>query len=142
MTFEDMGLFGLFVVSFLAATFLPFSSEAVFLYLQSNGTSIAHIVIFASIGNTIGSILNYYIGSFGKLDWAKKYLGISQKNLNRVKSMATKYGPLSAILCWLPVIGDPLALCLGIFKTTPILTFLFMFIGKALRYIVLALLMY
>ncbi|MFT6632857.1 MAG: membrane protein YqaA with SNARE-associated domain [Bacteriovoracaceae bacterium] len=142
MNFEEFGLLGLFITSFLAATFLPFSSEAVFLYLQKEGGSIVHIVIFASIGNTLGSILNYYLGSLGKLDWAKKYLGISQKNLDRVKNMATKYGPLSSILCWLPILGDPLALCLGIFKTNPFLTFTFMFIGKTLRYIVLALLMY
>jgi membrane protein YqaA with SNARE-associated domain len=140
MQFESLGLIGLFFASFLAATFLPFSSEAIFLYLQSEGISIYQIIAIATIGNGLGSILNYYIGRLGKLEWGEKYLKISNKDLSKVEKIVLKYGPCSAILCWLPIIGDPLALCLGMFKTEPKTTFCFIFNGKALRYIGLSLL--
>lgn len=49
-----------------------------------------------------------------------------------------KYGPLAALLSFVPVIGDVLILGLGFFRISPKLTLMFMFIGKAARYWLLA----
>ena len=46
---------------------------------------------------------------------------------------------IAALLCWLPVAGDPLAVTLGFMKAHSVKVALFMFAGKFLRYYILAL---
>ena len=57
-------LLGLFVAAFVAATIFPFQSEVIFVGLQVAGhVPAVWLVIVASIGNTLGAVVNYYIGS-------------------------------------------------------------------------------
>ena len=135
---EELGYFGLFCASFLAATFLPFSSEAIFTAMGLNHFNPVVLVIVAGVGNTFGGMFNYLIGFFGKLDWAEKYLNISHYQILKWKKYFSKYGAGLAFFCWLPIIGDPLALALGYFKTSWKKVLIYMLIGKVIRYCILA----
>ena len=75
----DWGYWGMLFASFLAGSFFPFSSEAVMLALQAAGLEPLPLVIYATIGNTLGSYFNYGVGRMGKLEWIEKYLHVSQE---------------------------------------------------------------
>lgn len=137
MDFESLGILGLFLSSFLAATLLPLSSEVVLFYLINEGGNLPMIIAVATIGNTLGGMFNYLIGHFGKIEWAHRYLKIKEKDLLKWQAHVQRYGSFLAFFCWLPIVGDPLALCLGLFKTNVWVTVSLMMLGKGLRYVVL-----
>ena len=133
----EWGLLGLFLASFLAATILPFSSEAVLVAMVLGGWSGQSLLVVASVGNTLGGLTNYAIGRWIPERKLVKRLGIEPDKAERWRSFAQRYGAWGALLCWLPVIGDPIALALGVFRTNFIWTAVLMFVGKMLRYAVI-----
>lgn len=130
----SIGYWGLFFISFLSATIIPFSSDAFVAGMITLKFNAWWVFIIASVGNTLGGMTNYYIGKAGKTEWIKKYLRISDKKIQRAEKYVKKYILLSALLTWLPGIGDALALVLGLFKVNVYKVVFFMFIGKAARY--------
>ena len=139
------GYLGLFIASFLSATILPFSSEIVLVSLLSFSFkdftySATLILISATIGNTLGGATNYYLGKYCKIEWLNKYLGFSEKKLNKTTNYIQKYGEYIALFSWVPIIGDPLCIALGWFKVNQARFLLFMFLGKLMRYVILVLL--
>lgn len=133
--FQDLGVLGLFLASFLAATFLPFSSEAIFAYMVSQGDRIEILILVATIGNSLGGLFNYWIGLFGKLEWAERYLKITHEQIKKWQLKIEKRGSLLAFLCWLPIVGDPLALALGYFRVPFYKVAIFLTLGKMCRYL-------
>jgi membrane protein YqaA with SNARE-associated domain len=132
MDIESWGLLGLLLAGFLSATILPFSSEAVFLvYLQLDYPVIASIACIG-IGNVLGGALTFWMGRKGRdvLDKSKKW--------PKTEQFVVKYGALSALLSWLPFVGDPLLLFLGYFKTPTVATLVYMTLGKFARYVFIA----
>jgi membrane protein YqaA with SNARE-associated domain len=133
MAFE-WGLFGLFLVCFLASTIIPFPSEATLLFfLNSENYSPISILLVASLGNCLGGGTNYFIGKFARDRFLKK-------KTPKAEQFVLKYGVYSALLSWLPIIGDPIMITLGIYGTKKIPTFIYMTLGKFLRYSVLVIL--
>ena len=59
MDWIELGYFGLFVATFLAATILPFSSEIVLVSLIAAGFDPIHCFIIATLGNTLGGMTSY-----------------------------------------------------------------------------------
>ena len=58
-----MSLFLLFLSAFGAATLLPLQSEAVLLGLLINSHfSVVTLIVVASVGNILGSCVNWWIG--------------------------------------------------------------------------------
>lgn len=133
------GLIGLFSTSFLAATFLPFGSEPYVVYmLKKSGHPSTLIILIATIGNFLGSVLTYYMGRLLPLVKAQKYLKISDNSINKAKDLSTRYGPVVAFFVFLPIIGDALALVLGFLRTPILWVFTSILLGKLLRYIGIA----
>ena len=56
------GPFGLFFSAFLAATLLPFSSEAALVAALSAGTESGVALAAASAGNILAILVNYLLG--------------------------------------------------------------------------------
>ncbi len=126
----------LFLSSFLAATFIPFSSEIHFAYVVKNeGLWLA--VFIATIGNTLGGMLTYYLGWLAKWNWIEKYFRVKHEKVENLKESIQKHGSWMGALCWLPLIGDVIAVGLGVFRVNPKLVIPSMTIGKSLRYIIL-----
>jgi membrane protein YqaA with SNARE-associated domain len=135
---QQYGLTGLFLAGFLSGSILPFNSEAVMTVLILAGVNISSCILVATAGNTFGGITIFYLGYLGKLEWIEKYGKVKMVKIHAILPKLQKYGPYSALLSFVPVIGDVLILGLGFFRISPKLTMIFMFIGKAARYWLLA----
>ncbi len=131
---EGLGLPGLFLASFLAATILPFSSEAVLAAMALGPWSWMALWLTASIGNTLGGLSSYGLGRLGRrLTWRGVRADASSAQwTTRIR----RWGPWAALLTWLPVVGDAIAVALGVVAAPWGATALLMFMGKAARYAV------
>jgi membrane protein YqaA with SNARE-associated domain len=131
----DYSLWGLFLASFLAATIIPFSSEALLAFLIANGTDFWTAILVASAGNWLGGMSSFTIGYLGKWEWIEKYLRIKQETIERWHNRLYKKGALFAFLSWLPVVGDVFAVGLGLLRTNIFITAIAMLAGKFIRYV-------
>jgi membrane protein YqaA with SNARE-associated domain len=134
----EIGYIGLFLTSFFAATIIPVSSEAFLIIMLTLGYDPFSCVLISTAGNTTGGWLNYIIGRIGNPNWLH-FFGVSLEKIDTWKHRVHKYSYWLALLSWLPFIGDLLGVALGFFRTPVILSFIFIFIGKFVRYIVLVL---
>ena len=138
----EWGYIGLFIASFLAATIIPFSSELVLSILIANNYDLTTSLVVASIGNWMGGLSSYLIGRLGSWVTIEKYLRVKRDKILLWKKKIDSWGGLLAFLCWLPVVGDPIAIALGFFRTNIFTVALFMLIGKFVRYFVWAMITY
>ncbi|MFA6137810.1 MAG: DedA family protein [Sulfurimonas sp.] len=104
----------LFLSAFLAATIFPLSSEATFLLALSEGMPFSHAMFFASSGNILAIILNYWFG-YWLGEKTKTKLSKSRTGLKSL-SYGEKYGYFILPFTWLPLIGDPLTLVAGVIR--------------------------
>ena len=132
------GYVGLFAASFLAATLLPFSSEVVLGILLLNGFNPIVLVSVATIGNVLGSVTNYAIGYGSSLVYLRKFSSITEQEFNKAKARFQKYGVISLLLAWVPVIGDPLTVAAGVLKIKMPLFLLLVTVGKLARYMIIS----
>ena len=130
------GLWGLFFASFLAATILPFSSEAILGAMTLGPWSTSTLWIVASLGNWLGGMSSYGLGRLGDLDRIARWLRTDPQKAQRMHRWVERQGYWAALLTWLPIVGDPLAIALGLGKAPVVPVTLLMFIGKAARYAV------
>jgi membrane protein YqaA with SNARE-associated domain len=134
----EYGYAGLFIASFLAATVLPVSSEVVLVFLLANNYDPVISVSLATAGNVLGSCVNYAIGLWGSVFIIRKVLRISQNAFEQAQQRFTKYGVLSLLFAWVPIIGDPLTVAAGALKIHIALFLMLVTAGKLIRYIVVA----
>ncbi len=131
------GILGLFLAAFLAATILPFSSEALLLLVVRQTGDWVLPVVAASVGNILGSLVNYWLGLKGNKILLHQWLRIDEKTLHKAKRNFNRYGVYSLLFAWLPVVGDPLTVVAGLLKTRFSLFLLLVSLGKAGRYLAL-----
>jgi membrane protein YqaA with SNARE-associated domain len=132
---EGLGLVGLFIGLFLAATVVPFSSDALYLaILAATGDPVSCLIV-GTLGNWLGSVVTYWIGWLAKWEWLEKWFKVKPETLQRQKARIDKYGYWLALLAWVPLLGDIIALALGFYKTRPTLTSIFLLIGKFARFL-------
>ena len=126
----------LFLSSFLAATLIPAQSEAILSFqLASNKEDLIYLILLATSGNVLGALVNWYLGKFLIHYKEKKWFPIKADELAKGEKYYKKYGRVSLLLSWMPIIGDPITLVAGILKE-PIWSFLILVtIAKGLRYI-------
>jgi membrane protein YqaA with SNARE-associated domain len=136
----DLGYWGLFIGSFIAATVLPFSSEVLLLVLLAYGYDLTTCLAVATLGNWLGGMTGYGLGYLGKTDWIERWFRISHEKVMKLQQRVERYGSAIAFFSWLPFIGDPLTVALGFFRVSLTKTALFMFIGKLFRYVLWGLL--
>ena len=133
----EYGYWGMFLAAFLAATVLPFSSDVLLSAMLVAEFDALNLWIFASIGNWLGGLVSYGMGYLGKIEWIEKYLRVKKEKVDRFRSYAEKYGSYFALITWLPIVGDPMAIALGFVKTPLVPTAIWMFVGKSMRYAVI-----
>lgn len=133
---ENLGLFGLFLACLLSATIIPFSSEAIVAGAMALGYSTPVIVGVASLGNTVGGMISFYMGWLCKWERLERWFKVKREKLESFRGHIEKYGVWAALLTWLPFVGDPLAIAMGFMRLNPLWTCLIMFVGKLLRYFV------
>ena len=128
----------LFFSAFISATLFPLGSEALLIYDIKEGYNIYFLVIVATIGNSLGSLLNYFLGLKGEEYLVEKKL-INEKVILKSKSYFDKYGSISLLFSWLPIIGDPITFVAGILKYDLKKFIIIVTIAKFLRYLFIAL---
>lgn len=132
---ENLGLLGLFIGSVLAATVVPFSSDALYVAVLTAIGDPAACLVVGTLGNWIGSVITYFMGRIGKWEWLEKWFKVKPETLEKQKVMVDKYGMWLALIAWVPVIGDIFVLALGFYRTPAGWTILLLLAGKALRFI-------
>ena len=122
----------MFGSSFLSATLLPGSSEALLIALLiAKKTSVYGLLLAASLGNTLGGLTNILIGRLLPLKRQGRWHDTAMTWLHRL-------GPAALLFSWLPVIGDLLCVLAGWLRFAWLPALLFLAVGKTLRYIVIA----
>ncbi|WAU74068.1 YqaA family protein [Acinetobacter sp. TR11] len=128
----------LFISAFGAATLLPLQSEAVLITLLIQGFSNPLYLIFvATIGNVLGSCVNWWLGMKIEHFKDKKWFPVSGRRLEQAQQIYHKYGFYSLLLSWTPVIGDPITLIAGLMKENFWRFLLVVTIAKGGRYLTL-----
>ena len=132
---ESLGLLGLFIGTFLAATVLPFSSDALYIaVLAATGDPVGCLAV-GTVGNWLGSVVTYWTGWLGKWEWIEKWFKVKRETLERQKAKIDRYGVWLALLAWVPFIGDVIAIALGFYRTRPAATMVLLLVGKFARFL-------
>lgn len=126
----------LFSITFLSATILPFSSEiAVYIALKNSNFGLA-LVLIATLGNSLGGITNYFIGKIGNEKWLSKF-GYKPESYHKHQLLIQKYGGIVAFFSWIPIIGDPLVISLGLYRYPFFKLLILIIAGKLIRYLII-----
>lgn len=135
----EFGYLGLFGTAFVAATLIPISSEVVLSALtKAAGFEIWLLVAVATVGNTLGSVVNWLLGRYC-LHWQdRSWFPIKQNSLTRATERFNRYGVWTMLFAWVPVIGDPLTFAAGLLRIDFRIFVTLVAIGKAARYIAVA----
>lgn len=130
---------GLFLAALMAATILPLQSEAALVGLLVTGAYPAWLlVVVASLGNVLGSVINWLLGRGIERFRGRRWFPVTPAALDRAQDWYRRYGKWSLLLSWAPVIGDPLTVVAGLARE-PLPVFLALVtVAKAGRYAVLA----
>lgn len=126
----------LFLSAFGAATLLPLQSEAVLLgLLIQEQHSVMALIAVASLGNILGSCVNWWLGLKIEQYKDKRWFPVSEPKLQQVQQIYQKYGFWSLLLSWVPVIGDPITLIAGLMKENFARFLLMVSVAKIGRYL-------
>ena len=127
------------IASFLAGTFFPFSSEAVMAaLLVSSNMDPFMTVMSGTIGNVVGSMVNYWIGSAATPEHISKWFRIKKSRLDSAQNYVQKYGSWVGFFSFIPILGTAISIALGVLRANVWGTLLSTFIGKCLRYVIVA----
>lgn len=134
----NWGYWGMLIAGFLSGSIFPLSSEAVLLGLDAAGLHPIPLVVYGSIGNIAGSLLNYGIGRMGRLDWIEKYLHVKKESIDKAVRFMNGGGAWMGFFSFLPVIGEGITIALGLMRANILITTVSISIGKIIRYLILA----
>jgi membrane protein YqaA with SNARE-associated domain len=129
----------LFLVALGAASLLPMQSEPVLTaLLLASEQPVWALVLVASLGNTLGSVINYALGRMLERFRHRRWFPTSEAALDRAQGWYARWGRWSLLLSWAPIIGDPLTVIAGVMRE-PLWRFVVLVaIAKTGRYVTLA----
>lgn len=134
---SQFGYWGMLLAAFLAGSIFPFSSEAVIVALMATGLDPWQLMIYGTIGNVLGSVVNYGIGRMGKMEWIEKYLHVKKEDLDRAHRFMAGRGSWMGFFAFLPVLGSAITIALGLMRSNIVITFIAITLGKIVRYVIL-----
>ncbi len=114
----SLGYFGMLIASFLAGTFVPFSSEAVMGALAATAEfDYLRLIVAGTVGNVAGMLVNYGLGRLCNEEFLVRKFHLKPKRMARARHWVERYGVRMAFLCFLPFMGSVIGIMLGMFKT-------------------------
>jgi len=134
----EYGFFALFLLSFFASTLVPLGSEwmVVTMLLARNEAWV--VVAVATAGNCLGALTTYWVGLYGGEFLKRRVLRMDEKSTRKAEDFYNRFGSMSLLFSFLPVIGDPLCLIGGVLRTGFIRFTLLVLTGKLARYAAVA----
>ena len=128
-------LTSLFLLAFSAATLLPGGSEAALLAMAAlSEYSTLTLLTVASVGNILGSVLNYALGHLALHYQDRKWFPVSASALSKAQGWFTHWGQWAVLLAWVPIIGDPITVAAGAMRMKFVVFILLVSLSKTLRY--------
>ena len=128
----------LFIFCLTLGTFFPFASETYLItLLLSEKYNVLLLLLLASVGNILGSVISWLFGYFINYFINKTWFPINKYLLQKANSIFKKYGKWSLLFSWVPFIGDPIAFVAGTFRYNLIFFLIFVSIGKVSRYLLI-----
>lgn len=124
----------LFAVAFGAATILPLQSEAMLAGLLLADYTPVLLVVVASVGNILGSVVNWVIGRQIETFRNRRWFPVNDVQLGRAQHWYQRYGKWSLLLSWAPIVGDPLTVTAGMMREPLPIFILLVAIAKVGRY--------
>ena len=130
------------IAAFYAATLLPGGSEAVFVALLAAGTANPWaLFLVAALANTAGGMTSWWIGTQIARGadterghaWMRRFR-LPPESFARATRLFTRWGWATLLLCWMPVIGDPVTLVAGMARYPALPTALITGLARTLRY--------
>ena len=130
----------LFATSLLAATIVPMSSEAALAAIVAidPGSWVAFLAV-ASVGNILGSVINYFLGRAIAAGRASRWFPVSPEAIDKASQRFARFGTWSLLLAWVPWIGDPLTVAAGLLRVPLWIFVVLVGTGKVARYLVVVL---
>jgi membrane protein YqaA with SNARE-associated domain len=90
----------------------------------------------ASLGNILGSVVNWFIGFYSRNFTSKKWFPFNELQITRSSKWFEKFGKWSLLFAWVPILGDPLTLVAGLLRVRFLDFIILVAIGKVSRYLV------
>lgn len=137
---EDTSLISLFISAFISSTLLPGGSELLLVYMATQTEqALLSLWFAASLGNTLGGLTSWLLGYW----FVKRFpgRGLDEKKHGKALTYTRRWGSLSLLFSWLPIIGDPLCFVAGWLKLSFLWSCLFIALGKGLRYALILLML-
>jgi membrane protein YqaA with SNARE-associated domain len=114
-------------------------SMLLFVGMLMAGGDVVLTVTVAAVGNWLGGLTGYWLGWLGKLEWLERWFRVKSETIEKHRTKVEKWGPLLALMTWLPFVGDVFAIVLGFYKAKFVPSAIWMFVGKCGRFVVWAL---
>jgi len=127
----------LFSSAFLAATLFPFYSEVMLFALIRQGESAWLLIVVASLGNTLGAVVNWVLGRFLLQYQDRRWFYFKPEQVAKAQSWYQRYGIWSLLFAWLPIGGDALTFIAGVMRVRLMIFIVLVGFGKTCRYIVI-----
>jgi membrane protein YqaA with SNARE-associated domain len=135
---DIMAYLALFAIAFGAATILPLQSEAMLAGLLLADYAPVLLVVVASAGNVLGSVVNWVIGRQIERFRDRRWFPANDAQLGRARQWYRRYGKWSLLLSWVPIVGDPLTVIAGVMREPLPIFLLLVTVAKVGRYVALA----
>ncbi len=130
-------LASVFGTAFLAATILPFSSEVVVAAAMADELiNLIALWTAATAGNTLGAIVNYWLGRGTNHYRGRSWFPASQPQMDKAETWFNRYGVWSLLMAWLPIGGDALTVIAGLLRVRLDVFVILVGFGKGARYAV------
>ncbi len=152
LALPEVGLGAIFLISLLASTLLPLGSEpALLAYVALTPAAVWPAIGVATLGNTLGGVLTYWMGVGAHRALAGRALrdsggqsppcvGIVQQTERwhlRAQALAQRFGAPVLLFSWLPLVGDPLCGVAGWLRLPFGPCLIYIAAGKFARYVLI-----
>ena len=133
---NQWGYMGLLISAFIAGSVVPLSSEAILsvVVLPPFGLDPVLCLFASTVGNVLGGLTCYWMGTLGNMEWIVKYFHVKPEKLERAQKFIGRRGAWFGLLAWIPILGTAISIALGYMRANLWGTIATMFIGKGLRY--------
>lgn len=92
---------GLFIAMFFESSIVPIPSEVIIVWAGAIGLPLASILIFGSLGSTLGGIVGYSLGKYAAMPVILKFgrlILIKPHHIHKAEAFAKKYGTFSVLI--------------------------------------------
>ncbi|MFH1649967.1 MAG: YqaA family protein [Candidatus Woesearchaeota archaeon] len=137
-TFGPLGWFGLFILSFMEASFFPIPPDVLLVILTLEAPSLWWVfAIIATVGSVLGALLGYGIGYAGEELVVKRIF--DAKKIEKTRKMFQKYEEWAVFIgAFTPIPYKIFTIAAGLFRLNIPKMLVAAFIGRALRFFLVA----